>query len=342
MQKTIGVLIGRFQPLHSGHVGIIKQAMKQCDQLLILVGSANLGYSPRNPWSFIQRKQMLNTALDLPNPAVKIYPINDYFLNDNQWRYEVRNVISIHCEQHQFESPNIKLFGHMKEGNFYLKMFPEFESVFLESETKIDGTTLRQWYHQTDPTYPAKLDCDYYESETDTFANYPYPETLNFNCSDVVLEYMNKILLIQRSKAPGIGLWALPGGFKNGNESFVDAGIRELIEETGIKIRPDILRQCIVSTNMIDKPGRTPGIARNTMCIHIILNTLDAPELELDITVDPDQAVSNAKWVNIYDALDNYKMFHHHESIIMETTKCYPMIAMYNPSITFENTTGEN
>lgn len=44
-----------------------------------------------------------------------------------------------------------------------------------------------------------------------------------------------KVLLVKRSNHPGIGYWALPGGFVNLKENLEDTARRELEEETGVK-----------------------------------------------------------------------------------------------------------
>jgi bifunctional NMN adenylyltransferase/nudix hydrolase len=70
-------------------------------------------------------------------------------------------------------------------------------------------------------------------------------------------------LLIRRSKAPGRGLLALPGGFVEPTETFLEAAVRELIEETGIKISAgdggDIASELIPEAEAVfDEPNRDP------------------------------------------------------------------------------------
>ncbi|MCU9838671.1 NUDIX hydrolase [Ruegeria sp. WL0004] len=53
-----------------------------------------------------------------------------------------------------------------------------------------------------------------------------------------VVLHDNHVLLAQRGKDPGRGLWGFPGGHVEWGETVRDAAIRELFEETGISARP--------------------------------------------------------------------------------------------------------
>lgn len=59
----IGLFIGRFQPLHLGHIEAIKFAMRQLSTLIIAVGSAQISYELRNPFTAGERIKMIRNTL---------------------------------------------------------------------------------------------------------------------------------------------------------------------------------------------------------------------------------------------------------------------------------------
>ena len=52
-----GVIITRAQPLHIGHVKVIKKALEENDKVLLIIGSADKSMTERNPFSINQRWQ---------------------------------------------------------------------------------------------------------------------------------------------------------------------------------------------------------------------------------------------------------------------------------------------
>ncbi|MDG6934842.1 MAG: nicotinamide-nucleotide adenylyltransferase [Nitrososphaerota archaeon] len=69
------LFIGRFQPLHLGHVAAIEYALKNADRLIIAVGSAEKSYEPRNPFTAGQRVDMLHAVLVSKNLASRVITI---------------------------------------------------------------------------------------------------------------------------------------------------------------------------------------------------------------------------------------------------------------------------
>lgn len=62
----------------------------------------------------------------------------------------------------------------------------------------------------------------------------------------------DEVLLIKRAREPFKGLWALPGGFVDENESLEHAAARELLEETGLR------RVHLDQIGAFGDPGRDP------------------------------------------------------------------------------------
>jgi bifunctional NMN adenylyltransferase/nudix hydrolase len=310
-----GIFIGRFQPCHEGHIHALSVAASQVDTLLVLVGSANRTRSISNPWTYHERVQMLRKKLRAAKVEnVEFCALNDYKYNDEQWASDVRFTV-----RNRFAfTPT--LFGHQKEGNNYLKWFPEWEFRNIESSYTINATQVRtKMFNTRDKEMPqaAQADWDYYQGEAARFANYPFPETLNFNCSDAVLVCQGKVLLIKRKFAPGLGSWALPGGFRNANETFLECAIRELIEETNVRVPEKVLRGSIVKTELFDEPKRSQGIPRNTLAVLIKIQP-DA-DGKCPRANGQDDALET-EWVPIIDALNNYQLYDDHADIISKLT----------------------
>jgi len=82
MKKTIALFIGRFQPLHRGHVSIIKQLTKKYDLIKIAIGSSQHYHTAENPFTATERRTMINKTLKSEKiQNTKIYFVPD--LNDN-------------------------------------------------------------------------------------------------------------------------------------------------------------------------------------------------------------------------------------------------------------------
>jgi nicotinamide-nucleotide adenylyltransferase len=88
----IALFIGRFQPLHHGHIYVIYRIMEQHDKLKIGIGSSQISKEKNNPFSMKEREDFLRAALEKRNiKNYEIHGIPDIF-NAKKW---VDHVVSI-------------------------------------------------------------------------------------------------------------------------------------------------------------------------------------------------------------------------------------------------------
>lgn len=78
--KKVGVFLARFQPLHNAHLYVIEKALKECDKVVIMLGSSNKRDMLRNPFDFELRKEMLKCSLQNKEDMnrVEIYELPDW------------------------------------------------------------------------------------------------------------------------------------------------------------------------------------------------------------------------------------------------------------------------
>lgn len=57
-----GMMAGRFQPFHNGHLALAKQALAECKELVIVVGSAQFNFIEKDPFTAGERVEMIHAA----------------------------------------------------------------------------------------------------------------------------------------------------------------------------------------------------------------------------------------------------------------------------------------
>ena len=81
---TRGLYVGRFQPFHLGHLGAIKAVLKEVDELVIVIGSAQVSHRENNPFTAGERLVMIRRALQEANidySRLWIVPVPDVHLH---------------------------------------------------------------------------------------------------------------------------------------------------------------------------------------------------------------------------------------------------------------------
>lgn len=317
--ETVAV-IGRFQTPHSGHDALFESAAKlSSKRLVILIGSSFRARTYENPFTYQERANIILSHLNnkYPNLTIKVFPLRDYYYNDNQWKLDVQTAINSVTPQGE----SVCLVGHMKdETSQYLKWFPQWEFVDEELHDTISATDIRNVLWKTDTStigtwiksaVPLEtyrflqefINTPHYSnlkqefSKTMEYKNQwkaaPYPPI--FSTTDCTVTCAGHVLMVKRKFSPGKGLWALPGGFLGYNETLVDSAIRELREETGIKHVKDMLTGNIKGEKCFDHPRRSLRGRTVSYGFYIPLSFNSLPEIK-----GSDDA-EKAKWIPFDD-----------------------------------------
>ena len=330
----MAVFIGRFQPWHNGHQKILNEAFKQAERVLVIIGSCGGPRSLRNPFTFEERKQMIQ--LSNPGRQIIIAVLEDTIYNDQKWVKDVQRIVNAAMGN---PGERIALIGHSKDkSSFYLKLFPQWANInvggYINEQFVIAATTIREDYfgskhdirklqHTLVPasTYDFMTEFAYtadYRTIRDEYefvAKYkqswaaaPYAPT--FVTTDAVVVQSGHVLLVERGAQPGKGLWALPGGFLEQDERTEDGMLRELKEETKIKVPVPVLRGSIVNSKVFDDPHRS---SRGRTITHAFLIHLP-PDVVLPKVKGSDDAAT-ARWFPL-SAVTRKMMFEDHFCII--------------------------
>ena len=86
--------MGRFQPFHQGHLLLVLKALDQVSYLKIGIGSMQYDHTKENPFTFLERKEMIDRSLHeahIPKTRYEIFGIPD--LHDmEKWTLKVLEV----------------------------------------------------------------------------------------------------------------------------------------------------------------------------------------------------------------------------------------------------------
>jgi nicotinamide-nucleotide adenylyltransferase len=75
-----GIIVGRFQPFHKGHLEIIKKILEDIDELVVIIGSSQYSHKLDNPFTAGERNTMIRNALKEENiqlSKIWIIPVPD-------------------------------------------------------------------------------------------------------------------------------------------------------------------------------------------------------------------------------------------------------------------------
>lgn len=132
------VVIGRFQPLHDGHLALIEHAASIADHVVVICGGRNNPRTEKDPWTTHERAVMLwNAVPDWVAEKMYVSAVSDYE-SDRDWCVAV--------DQNPYVSGNVALVGYKKDASSeYLTWFPRWDYVPFECADMIHATDIRRY-----------------------------------------------------------------------------------------------------------------------------------------------------------------------------------------------------
>jgi bifunctional NMN adenylyltransferase/nudix hydrolase len=328
--------IGRFQPFHNGHFEVLRKALKFSAKVIVVPGSAQRPRTIKNPWTVAERNVMISACFPEETAAGRILlaPVIDRAYNDQQWSAGVQQAVeSAIARDGGKPDAKVGLIGHSKDGSsYYLRLFPQWELVEAPNIAGLSASDIRRYYFENSdllvqsavpsaafefmasfrqtPMYAAlREEHVFITAYRGQFKDLKYPPI--FVTVDAVVVQSGHVLMIRRGAQPGAGLWALPGGFLRGEERIADAVIRELREETRLKVPEPVLRGSIKGERVFDHPDRS---LRGRTITHAFL--LELAEGPLHPVKGGDDA-AKARWVPIAHLLEmDEEVFEDHLDIV--------------------------
>ena len=137
MNEKRGLLIGRIQPLHIGHIKVIQETLKELDEVIIGIGSAEKSHTDSNPFTGGERILMLSKALreyEIDASKYYIIPLEDISCN-SLWVGHVKMLTPPFCKVFSGNSLVKELF---EENNIPVIQPPLF------NRTEYSGTEVRK------------------------------------------------------------------------------------------------------------------------------------------------------------------------------------------------------
>ena len=129
-----GLLIGRFQPFHLGHLDAMLFGLSRVENLFICIGSSNRSNERKNPFSAEERREMITLSIEPSiTDRIKIFDIPD--VGDHEkWTFEIDKIVPKYDVIFTNDEFTKTLFGKRKISVI---------SVVLKDREKFSGTNIR-------------------------------------------------------------------------------------------------------------------------------------------------------------------------------------------------------
>ena len=145
--RTLGFVIGRFQPFHYGHKYLIETAYDNCDELVVFIGSAQESRTDKNPFTFQERWRMIYDDVCMNGSKNIIFvPLNDAETNEqwldsingdlnymSKWTSEITKTVFFCCDKDELTTDSNNLLKNL-----------DVEIVRIDNPHGLNATDIRK------------------------------------------------------------------------------------------------------------------------------------------------------------------------------------------------------
>jgi bifunctional NMN adenylyltransferase/nudix hydrolase len=310
------------------HYNQLEELLNNYDKVICLITNA---YRPRTintPFTYLERMAMINNAMQ--SSKITIAPVYDHLYDVDERIVHYVNILeeligNIDISSIAYYNTNNDISNFLSN---FLRNYLEIESIPNNLPVSNAKEMIELWltgctisvedilkknlphmvYNQllqvpSSITLGLKHEQAHIKEYRQSFSMLPYP--IHFMTADAIVRHRDCILMIQRKRSPGKGLWALPGGFVDEYELTQDAAIRELEEEAGIKLSSEHIK----NSKLFDYPYRSNRGRTYSMGYYFNLPY----DNKYAVTAADDAA--EAKWMPIAD-IEPTEVFEDHYDII--------------------------
>lgn len=271
---------------------------------------------------------MIQAALPDDAERLILRPLRDHLYNESLWIAEVQRQVAeaVQADGGSADA-RVGLIGMDKDASsYYLREFPQWPLEDVQHTATLSATELRRYlfeagdigfhggllmlrgnvpapvydmleaFRRSSPSY-AQLVAEFrfIEQYRAAWKDAPYAPT--FVTTDAVVVQAGHVLLVRRRAEPGKGLWALPGGFVGQDEGLLDSCLRELREETRLKVPLPVIKGSLRARQVFDHPERSLRGRTITHAFHFEFAAGELPAVRGGDDAD------KARWIPIAEVM---------------------------------------
>lgn len=160
-KPAVGLFVGRFQPMHNGHLDAIKYALKHAGKLVVIIGSAQFSRESHNPLTADERAEMVRDVFmeegiknyeivkvdDLFHPKKWVSEIKsrakfDVIFSTNPWTVKCFNEAGMEVKPHAMRKKKLlngsEIRRRMREGEQWEDLVPPAAVRFLKRKKLLE------------------------------------------------------------------------------------------------------------------------------------------------------------------------------------------------------------